>query len=28
MNKATPQFDETEKLWKQEAVRKAIYSLD
>lgn len=28
MNKATPQFNETEKLWKQEAVRKAIYSLD
>lgn len=28
MNKATPQFNETEKLWKHEAVRKAIYSLD
>lgn len=28
MNKVTPQFDEKEKLWKQEAVRKAIYSLD
>lgn len=28
MNKATLKFDETEKLWKQEAVRKAIYSLD
>lgn len=28
MNKTTPQFNETEKLWKQEAVRKAIYSLD
>lgn len=28
MNKSTPQFDETEKLWKQEAIRKAIYSLD
>lgn len=28
MNKATPKFDETEKLWKQEVVRKAIYSLD
>lgn len=28
MNKATPQFDEKEKLWKQEEIRKAIYSLD
>lgn len=28
MNKATPQFNETEKLWKKETIRKAIYSLD
>lgn len=28
MNKATPKFDDTEKIWKQEAVRRAIYSLD
>lgn len=24
MNKATPQFNETEKLWKKETIRKAI----
>jgi len=28
MNKAAPKFNDTEKIWKQEAVRKAIYSLD
>jgi integrase/recombinase XerD len=28
MNKAAPQFEETEKLWKKEEIRKAIYSLD
>lgn len=28
MNKAAPQFEETEKLWKNEKIRKAIYSLD
>jgi integrase/recombinase XerD len=28
MNKATSKFDGTEKIWKQEAVRRAIYSLD
>lgn len=28
MNKATPQFEETEKLWEKEKIRKAIFSLD
>ncbi len=28
MNKDAPQFEETEKLWKKEEIRKAIYSLD
>jgi len=28
MNKAAPKFDDTEKIWKQKAVRRAIYSLD
>ena len=28
MNKAVPQFEETEKLWKKEEIRKVIFSLD
>ena len=28
MIKAAPKFENTEKIWKQEAVRRAIYSLD
>jgi len=28
MNKATPKFEDSDKIWKQEHVRKAIYSLD
>jgi len=28
MNKAAPKFDDTEKIWKQDTVRRAIYSLD
>lgn len=28
MNKAAPKFEDTDKIWKREAVRKAIYSLD
>ena len=28
MNKAAPNFGDSDKIWKQEAVRKAIYSLD
>jgi hypothetical protein len=28
MNKATPKFEDSDKIWKRENVRKAIYSLD
>jgi len=28
MNKATPKFGNSDKIWKREDVRKAIYSLD
>ena len=28
MNKATPKFKDSDKIWKQEKIRKAIYSLD
>lgn len=28
MNKTAPRFEETEKLWKKEEVRKAFFSLD
>ena len=28
MNKAAPKFGDTDKIWKREAIRKAIYSLD